>query len=147
MEQAAGGVGKCPLCEDSGGELIWQTPLLRIVLVDEQGYPGFCRVILNQHIVEMTDLSLDDRHRLMSVVYVVESVLRRELTPAKVNLASLGNVVPHLHWHVIPRWRDDPHFPQPIWGEVQREAPARQFDANRLKAALASAMLMQEQVG
>jgi diadenosine tetraphosphate (Ap4A) HIT family hydrolase len=44
------------------------------------------------------------------------------MRPDKVNLASLGNVVPHLHWHVIPRYRDDAHFPAPVWGQKQRSA-------------------------
>jgi diadenosine tetraphosphate (Ap4A) HIT family hydrolase len=58
----------------------------------------------------------------MEVVFVVESAVRQKLQPDKINLASLGNLVPHLHWHVIPRWRGDRHFPNPIWGEMQREA-------------------------
>jgi diadenosine tetraphosphate (Ap4A) HIT family hydrolase len=41
--------------------------------------------------------------------------------PDKINLASLGNMTPHLHWHVIPRFKQDKHFPQPIWGVPQRE--------------------------
>ena len=55
------------------------------------------------------------------VVCAAERTLRRLLAPTKMNLASLGNVVPHVHWHVIPRFEDDPHFPQPIWGPRQRE--------------------------
>lgn len=134
----------CPLCDAPGGELIWQMPLLRIVLVTEPDYPGFCRVILNRHVAEMTDLPAEERNYLMEVVYAVETVLRREFAPHKINLASLGNVVPHVHWHVIPRWQDDKHYPNPIWGEAQRVAAPRQIDVNRLKAALASAMLMME---
>jgi diadenosine tetraphosphate (Ap4A) HIT family hydrolase len=45
------------------------------------------------------------------------------MQPDKINLASLGNVVPHLHWHVIPRFVDDPHFPNPVWGVKVRETP------------------------
>jgi diadenosine tetraphosphate (Ap4A) HIT family hydrolase len=62
----------------------------------------------------------------MDVVTAVEGVLRGRLAPTKVNLASLGNVVPHLHWHVIARFDWDAKFPQPVWGEVQRavEPPA-----------------------
>ena len=52
----------------------------------------------------------------------MEAALRDMLDPDKINLASLGNMTPHLHWHVIPRWRDDPHFPGSIWGERLREA-------------------------
>jgi diadenosine tetraphosphate (Ap4A) HIT family hydrolase len=54
----------------------------------------------------------------MSIVLAVEQALRRVLNPDKVNLASLGNMTPHLHWHVIPRFRDDRHFPNPVWGQV-----------------------------
>ena len=48
--------------------------------------------------------------------------MRRVLRPAKINLASLGNVVPHLHWHVIARFADDACFPAPIWAPARREA-------------------------
>lgn len=134
----------CPLCETPGGELVWQTPLLRIILVNDPDYPGFCRVILSRHVAEMTDLGADERKQLMEVVYTVETVLRREFAPDKINLASLGNQVPHLHWHIIPRWADDRHFPNPVWDLPQRDTPARKLDIPRLKAALASAMLMMD---
>lgn len=58
----------------------------------------------------------------MNVVYAVEAALRALLAPDKINLAALGNMVPHLHWHVIPRWRDDSHFPAAIWAEGRKSA-------------------------
>jgi diadenosine tetraphosphate (Ap4A) HIT family hydrolase len=64
----------------------------------------------------MTDLAAPDRLHLMRVVFGVEAGLRELLFPDKVNIASLGNMTPHLHWHVIPRFRGDRHFPGPIWG-------------------------------
>ena len=70
----------------------------------------------------LTDLPEDARAHFMRVVFAVEAALREMLHPHKLNLASLGNVTPHLHWHVIPRYRDDPHFPNPIWG-AQLRAP------------------------
>jgi diadenosine tetraphosphate (Ap4A) HIT family hydrolase len=42
------------------------------------------------------------------------------MQPLKVNVASLGNVVPHLHWHIIPRYADDAHFPAPVWAQAAR---------------------------
>jgi diadenosine tetraphosphate (Ap4A) HIT family hydrolase len=71
-------------------------------------------------------------------VLSAESALREAAQPHKVNLASLGNVVPHLHWHVIPRWRDDRHFPDPIWAAPRREAAVR--DASAIEPALTSAL-------
>ena len=113
----------CELCDSDGGELLWRDASCRVVYIDEPGYRGFCRVIWADHVKEMTDLPEDDRAHLMRVVFAVEAVLRESLHPHKLNLASLGNATPHLHWHVIPRFRDDPHFPNPIWG-AQLRTPA-----------------------
>ncbi len=110
----------CELCEGPGGAVLWRDGHCRVVLVDEPGYPGFCRVVWNSHIKEMTDLVESDRTHLMRVVFALEAALREQVGPEKINLASLGNTTPHLHWHVIPRFRDDPHFPNPIWGAAQR---------------------------
>jgi diadenosine tetraphosphate (Ap4A) HIT family hydrolase len=111
----------CELCEGDGGTLIWRNEDCRVVRVEEPGYPGFCRAIWNAHVKEMTDLTEDQRARFMRVVFTVETALRELLHPDKVNLASLGNVTPHLHWHVIPRFVGDPHFPNPIWGATMRQ--------------------------
>jgi diadenosine tetraphosphate (Ap4A) HIT family hydrolase len=115
---------KCELCESDGGARIWHNERCRVVLVDEPGYPGLCRVIWNAHVKEMTDLVDAERGHLMRVVFALETALRELLRPDKVNLASLGNATPHLHWHVIPRFRDDPHFPNPIWGASIRRPAA-----------------------
>lgn len=131
----------CELCDTPGGEVLWQDALCRVVLVDMPDYPGFCRVILNRHVAEMTDLPDAERNRLMHVVFAVEAALRRLMRPDKINLASLGNVVPHVHWHVIPRFADDAHFPQPVWAAtvrvgIRHAAPDRAM----LCAALAEAL-------
>jgi diadenosine tetraphosphate (Ap4A) HIT family hydrolase len=129
----------CELCQSAGGTLLWQDSRCRVVRVDEPGYPGFCRVIWNTHVKEMSDLSAADRAHCMAVVLGVEQALRQLLQPDKINLASLGNMVAHLHWHVIPRFADDPHFPQPIWGARQREGQgARRADPGALLAAIAA---------
>ena len=133
----------CPLCDTPGGDLLWQDDFCRIVRVtDTPDYPGFCRVILNRHVAEMTDLPPAERARLMMTVMKVEQVLRDLLRPDKINLAALGNVVPHVHWHVIPRFFDDPHFPNPIWGVRLRDTPhavPADFDT-RLARAIDGAM-------
>ena len=98
----------------------------------------------NAHVREMTDLSAADRAHCMQVCFAVESALRARLAPLKMNLASLGNQVPHLHWHVIPRFADDSHFPQPVWGAAQRPAAARSLPAGfaeALERDLAAALL------
>ena len=115
----------CELCAQPGGAILWQNDLYRVIWVNDAHYPGFCRVILNRHVKEMTDLDETERMQLMHAVFAVESAVREVVRPDKINLASLGNVVPHMHWHVIPRFADDRHFPNPIWGEAKREIPSQ----------------------
>ncbi|HSN21684.1 MAG TPA: HIT family protein [Usitatibacter sp.] len=114
---------ECELCGASGGAVLWQNDLCRVVLVDEPRYPGYCRVILARHVRETTDLEPAERARLVAVVFAVEEAVRETMRPDKVNVASLGNLVPHVHWHVVPRFRDDAHFPSPVWCAPLREAP------------------------
>ena len=111
---------ECELCLQEGGELLVRRTEWRVVLADEPDFPGFCRVIWNSHVREMTDLSAEQRQQMMAAVWAVEKSLRAVLQPQKINLASLGNVTPHLHWHIIPRWQTDSHFPAPIWAERRR---------------------------
>ncbi len=112
----------CELCASTGGECLWQNTLCRIVSVGDPDYPGFCRVILNRHAAEMSDLPSEEQQELMRIVFTVETVVRDVVKPDKINLASLGNMVPHVHWHVIPRWREDRCFPNPICAPAQRPA-------------------------
>jgi diadenosine tetraphosphate (Ap4A) HIT family hydrolase len=131
----------CELCSQDGGTVLHRDHELRIVLVDDADHPGFCRVIWNAHVKEMTDLPPDARARLMRAVFATETAVRSVCAPLKINLASLGNAVPHLHWHVIPRHADDAHFPQPVWGARQRPSSApRAVDAASLRVALAAAL-------
>jgi len=132
----------CEFCASPGGPVLWQNDLCRVVRVDEPDYPGFVRVILKRHAREMGDLAPGERDALMAVVFAVEAAVRETMQPDKMNLASLGNMTPHVHWHVVPRFADDRHFPNPIWAAPQRErAPvpaARERRAGNLAAAIAA---------
>ena len=118
----------CVFCDSDGGVVLWRDASLRIVLADEPGYPGLCRVIWNSHVAEFTDLDATSRARLMDAVAATERAVRQVMKPGKVNLASLGNQVPHLHWHVIPRYADDAHFPKPIWATPERDVAEVRID-------------------
>lgn len=141
----------CPLCTTSGGELVWEDGLCRVVRVEGaegEAFPGYCRVIWRAHVAEMTELDPGSRRHLINVVYAVEAALRSVVKPDKINLASLGNMVPHLHWHVIPRWLDDSHFPGAIWAPATRSAAVRRLmPASQTLAAAISAALTEEESG
>lgn len=129
----------CPLCQPADEDCLWHEARLRIIQVhDEAGQPAYFRVIWQSHVAEMSDLAEADRLHLWQVLALLEQGMRRFLSPAKINLASLGNQVPHLHWHVIGRWAGDPQFPGSVWSPVQRPADSMQQQeiARRVTAAL-----------
>ena len=131
----------CPLCAEDGGASIWRGEHLRVIRAQEAGFPAFYRVVWNAHRAEFSDLSAAERVHCMEAVALVEQGLREHLAPTKVNIAALGNMVPHLHWHVIARFGWDSHFPSPVWAPAQRPSPAVQEDAVRaLLPALEAAL-------
>jgi len=135
----------CPLCDADGGHIVFAGDRFRLVRADEAGFPAFYRVVWNDHVAEFTDLGAADRALCMEAVAQVETLLREHLQPHKVNLAALGNAVPHLHWHVIARFEWDTHFPSPVWAQERRPAEtARIAQVNgqlpRLEEALRNAL-------
>ena len=108
----------CPLCASYNENIIKSNNLFRVILVDE--IPGFIRIILNKHIAEFSDLNFDEYCEVMKEVYKIEKIIREVLNPDKINIASLGNYVPHLHIHIIPRYKNDAWFPDSIWSKKHR---------------------------
>ena len=131
----------CPLCVLDTAPL-YRDDRLSVVLVDDAAYPGFCRVIWHAHVKEISDLADAERLALSDAVNHVELALRAVMAPDKVNVASLGNVVPHLHWHVIPRFTDDAHFPSPVWATAVRQTEESILAARRVLLPQLSAEIL-----
>ena len=123
----------CPLCRAENENVLWQNENLRIIAAAEANVPAVCRVIWHGHAAEMGDLSAGERAELMDAVWRTEAAMRAVLSPDKINLASLGNMVPHLHWHVIARFRDDACFPAPVWAAPVRR-PSFRLPENWIEA-------------
>lgn len=145
MSAVAVSTKACELCSTPGGHVVWRGEGWRAIRAADASFPAFYRLICDRHVAEFTDLSPAERARCMERVAAVEQALRQALRPTKINIATLGNVVPHLHWHVIARFDWDSHFPQPVWGTAQRvvEPPAVQRLActlDQLDAAVAAAL-------
>ena len=136
-----GQVASCPLCAQDGGTVVWRKSKLRVIRADEAGFPAFYRVVWNAHVAEFSDLNPADRAHCMDVVAQLEQALRQHLQPTKINLAALGNMVPHLHWHVIARFDWDSHFPAPVWAAAQRERALGQEAAVRERLLAMEAQL------
>jgi diadenosine tetraphosphate (Ap4A) HIT family hydrolase len=133
----------CPLCSPAADiDILWQDDFCRVVLLHDADYPAYCRVELLAHVKEMTDLAPENRARMMKVVFAVETAMIEVIQPDKINLASLGNKTPHLHWHVIPRFIDDKHFPNSHWGAVTNDA----LQPNIHAPSRASLQLLQDKI-
>lgn len=126
-------VQSCAICQPCISPILWQDDFCRVVLLNDTDYPAYCRVELLEHIKEMSDLPPMLRARMMKVVFAVETAIREIIQPDKINLASLGNKTPHIHWHVIPRFENDKHFPNSHWGEAVRASNAVALDKAEIK--------------
>ena len=130
-----GFIETCDLCRllaaPPAGLVIWSDSQLSVIAVDDAEYPGFTRVVWNAHVKEMTDLDAAARARVMEAVYAVESAMRAVMAPEKVNLASFGNMTPHVHWHVVPRYLDDAHFPNSTFATAARAGAPEALAARR----------------
>jgi diadenosine tetraphosphate (Ap4A) HIT family hydrolase len=84
-------------------------------LFDDQFFPGWTVLVLKRHATEIFQLSADERSRLFEEVSAVAQALMEAFRPIKINYELLGNQLPHIHWHVIPRLTNDPAPRDPVW--------------------------------
>ncbi len=137
--RSAGHAEPCELCEHDGGSVLFRSATLRIVRVLDGRYPAYLRVIVGEHVREMTDLPAATQRDVLRAVLASERLLRRFTEDAKINIASIGNRTPHVHWHIVARHAEDAHFPEAIWGQALRngKAMALPFEDAALATALA----------
>jgi diadenosine tetraphosphate (Ap4A) HIT family hydrolase len=126
----------CALCDAPGGRVVVQAPRWRLIHAGEAGFPAFYRLVWQDHVREFSQLPLAQRAECLDLLVAVEQALISHLQPDKVNLASLGNAVPHLHWHLVARFGWDSHFPGAVWATAQREPDTARLEevASRLPA-------------
>lgn len=127
----------CELCRTRHPREFWRNEIAYAIDASDEMNPGFIRIIAVDHVAEMTDMSNVEAAAIMALVLTTEKAMRRIMNPDKVNLASLGNMVPHVHWHIIARWKDDPFFPNSIWSAQTQPLPAPEIlEARRAAAAM-----------
>ncbi len=92
-----------------------------LVLSRDQFFPGYCLLFTKKHVTELFHLDPEARQELMEQVSRVACVLSGLFRADKINYELLGNMVPHIHWHLVPRFRHDPLWPQPVWAGPHQE--------------------------
>ena len=93
--------------------------LSQVRLIDNANYPWVILVPKLPKIVEITDLSTEQYQLFNLEILAVANAMQHLFLPDKLNLATLGNQVSQLHYHVVVRYKDDECFPKPVWGQEQ----------------------------
>ena len=117
----------CVMCDkygQSGGLLhIADLDLSRVFLHEDQFFPGYVLLVLRRHVTELFELPGPERATLMEEVSRVAQALALVFRPIKMNYELIGNLVPHIHWHLVPRLVTDPSLRSPIWTVEHQAAP------------------------
>jgi diadenosine tetraphosphate (Ap4A) HIT family hydrolase len=87
-----------------------------LYLAKNQTYRGHCQLIFDlRHAARPDQLTSDEWSAFCADLYKAQAAIVRTVHPDHINIELLGNVVPHLHWHIVPRYRNDARWGQPIW--------------------------------
>jgi diadenosine tetraphosphate (Ap4A) HIT family hydrolase len=114
----------CPMCrrwEKEKDLRVVELPHSYVTLNRDQFFPGYTLLFTKDHVTELFHLDRDVRSALMEEVSAVAGALFAIFKPAKINYELLGNMVPHIHWHIVPRFPSEPLWPRPIWAEAHEE--------------------------
>ena len=123
----------CELCEAAALKAFWKNQWFYAIDASTDEFPCFIRIVAVRHVAEMSDLTSEERRYLWTILETAEECMIDCVNPDKVNYAQFGNMVPHLHWHLIARWKDDPYFPESPWGKKQRDVIPALLEARSLK--------------
>lgn len=77
---------------------------------------------------EFSDCSEETRQEIFRLLTIIEKEMIAYFQPEKINIASFANYLPHVHWHIMARFKTDSYFPEPMWGEKQREGSVQTAD-------------------
>ena len=79
------------------------------------------KIFTKRKIKEFSEANGEERMAIWQALDIIEREMLKHLKPEKINIAQFGNYLPHLHWHIMARFKDDSYYPEPMWGERQRE--------------------------
>ena len=114
----------CPMChrwEDDSDLRIIDLKHSYVILNRDQFFPGYTLLFTRTHVSELFHLEPQVRAELIDEISRVASALHCAFRPDKINYELLGNMVPHMHWHLVPRFAAEPLWPRPIWSETHSE--------------------------
>ena len=114
----------CPLCDKlrelPADDVVWQFPHSVALLGPWQYYTGYCILVARSHNTELHHMPTAERSAFLEEMVVLGQAIEATFHPRKLNCESLGNQVPHLHWHLFPRRADDPEMLKAVWLALDR---------------------------
>jgi diadenosine tetraphosphate (Ap4A) HIT family hydrolase len=129
----------CPFCRKLAvfdslprDELIWQFPHSVALLGPWQYYLGYCILVARNHASELNQLPEEERIAYLNEMCLLAQAIDTAFHPRKLNYELLGNQVPHLHWHMFPRYDHDPDVLKPVWLALDR-AEHDEAESHRLR--------------
>lgn len=132
---------ECPLCDDpaKGMAMVGDLAVTRAYLQKSASFRGYCVLVLKRHAVELDDLSAEERCALMEDIARVTRAVRHTCQPKKINYEILGNMVPHVHVHIIPRYETDPAWDRAAWFALPDEAVLSEDEYSLLASRISAA--------
>ena len=112
-------------------DFIAELPRSWVILGDAQFYRGYCVIFAKRHVIEPHLMPRGEAHELLDETLAVGRAISAVASPLKLNYECLGNQEPHVHWHVFPRYADDPMRLQPVWLRQENERKVALEDAVR----------------
>ncbi len=100
--------------------MIYENDLV-FVEIEESEIP-WIKIFTQRKIKEFSECTLEEKTEIFRIIDIVEKSMLRYFNADKINIASFGNLLPHVHWHVMARFESDSYFPEPMWGKKQRES-------------------------
>jgi diadenosine tetraphosphate (Ap4A) HIT family hydrolase len=140
--------GDCPLCPPRNPVAedryeIASLSISTLYLYGDQRFRGYSVLVFDaRHAIALAELSKDEYTQFMDDLRISVRALSAALGPGHMNVELLGNAVPHLHWHIVPRYEDDPRWGSPIWVDW----PPNEFNVNRMKLPQVEAVQMVERI-
>ena len=91
------------------------------IQIEESEIP-WLKIFTNEKYKELSDCPNEIKLEIFRLLDIIEKEMIKYYHPEKINIASFGNYVPHVHFHIMARFKEDSYFPEPMWGKQQREA-------------------------
>jgi diadenosine tetraphosphate (Ap4A) HIT family hydrolase len=103
--------------------MLYSNPLITID-IHESEIP-WLKIFTNAPHKEFSQCSAEEKVMIIDILDLIEVEMLAYFKPDKINIASFGNVLPRVHWHIMARFNEDSYFPEPMWGNIQREGSAK----------------------